>query len=263
MKHKVLFITLSLVACISITGCGEKKTVGDNLIHEDPTAYSSEAIDLSGMTGNNSIEDEEDAYQPENTEDNIEENIEENNKEAAEANSEDNMEESNGEEVAAEMATEENAEGETDALEQAESAEGEDASNEEASENAGDSENNEDSASDNQPVVSTDIMVIDNNIIEFSNISGQDIDKLYITFSAGNINNLEVLGVSDLKNGFGFKYGITDMASLKSAGIVTLSITAKSSKGEDMDFGSMEIIDVTDLSVVLSKNSDGYHMYLE
>ena len=103
----------------------------------------------------------------------------------------------------------------------------------------------------------------ENKNMRISNICGLDIDKLYVTFSTGDMTNEEILGFNDLYDGEGYSYQLECMDSLKAAGIIKLKITAVTKNKLSVDFGEVEIIDSTNIKVILSFDTSGYYMYLE
>lgn len=98
--------------------------------------------------------------------------------------------------------------------------------------------------------------------LTIGNISGYNINKLYITFDVGNMNNIEILGTETLKDGKSFEYTILDMSSIKASNKVTLSITAESGK-KILDFGSIDIYNPADMTIILAADGDEYHLYQE
>ena len=98
--------------------------------------------------------------------------------------------------------------------------------------------------------------------LTLANLSGLNIDKLYVSFSVGNMQDIEVLGTETLKDGKSFSYTILDTASIKTGGKITLGVTAVAGKNT-IDFGMIDIVDVSNMTVILTKNSDGYCLYLE
>ncbi len=102
------------------------------------------------------------------------------------------------------------------------------------------------------------------NNISFGNISGKNIEKLYITFNVGTLVNTEVLGLDQLNDGNDFTYAITDMDVIKNTDRLTLSVTATTTDGDTINFGELDIIDASDINVLLAHNGkNGYYMYIE
>ena len=119
-----------------------------------------------------------------------------------------------------------------------------------------------DSVPESFPVSSTYTADEDNHFI-FSNISGVNLDDLYISTSTGLYEAQEILGDKKLKDGSQTQYEVYDMDNLKKSGTFTLNVTGGTKKNEVIDFGSIEIIDATHMNIVLAKNKDGYYMYIE
>lgn len=101
-----------------------------------------------------------------------------------------------------------------------------------------------------------------NNELIIANLSGKNIKELYITFNAGELNNVEILNGKKLKDGQKFIYEIKDMESLRNASSLTLKITAGGSKEAIYEFNEIKVIDPTDMNVVLTKEAEDYIMYL-
>ena len=101
------------------------------------------------------------------------------------------------------------------------------------------------------------------NSLNIYNLSGKNIKQLYITFSAGNLKSKEILGDSKLNDGKSYVYSIADMDSLKNAERLTLEINAIGKNEDDISFGTIEIIDPTNMKVVLYSDGDDYGMYLK
>ena len=104
----------------------------------------------------------------------------------------------------------------------------------------------------------------ENNKMYVANLSGVDIDKLFVSMNVGNLNNTEILGFDDLYDGNSFEYSIDDIDTLKQAGIIKLKVNILTRKGASIDFGEIEVIDPTGIKLILAWNlEDGYYMYLE
>lgn len=93
------------------------------------------------------------------------------------------------------------------------------------------------------------------------NLSGTNLYDLTLSFSNG-MENQEILGEDKLKDGSSFVYAIKDMESLKSAKNLKLSVIGKDKK-EEYDFGSISVIDPSNIVLVLTRNQDGYYMYIK
>lgn len=101
-----------------------------------------------------------------------------------------------------------------------------------------------------------------NKPLTICNTSGKNIDKLYISFSVANMSNIEILGSSTLMDGTSFEYDILDKEALKTSNKISLSIIAESGNSS-IDFGLIDIVDPSDMVIVLGKNNTGYCLYLE
>lgn len=101
-----------------------------------------------------------------------------------------------------------------------------------------------------------------NKPLTICNTSGKNIDKLYVSFSVANMSNLEVLGSNVLKDGEVLEYDILDKEALKGNSKIALSIVAESGK-DTIDFGIIDIVDPSDMVIVLGTGSTGYCLFLE
>lgn len=101
------------------------------------------------------------------------------------------------------------------------------------------------------------------NCLNIVNLSGKDIDSLYITFNAGSINNMEILGTESFHDGTSFTYAITDMDSLKEAKDLKLTISATAKDDTSLIFGTADILNPGQMTVVLTWDESGYKMYID
>ena len=96
------------------------------------------------------------------------------------------------------------------------------------------------------------------------NITGTKLEHVYITLSAGNINDMDVLGADVLKDGDTFVYALTGAESLYSARDITLNVRAVTSKDKEIVFDEVRVYDPDNMIIVLSgSEKDGYYVYLE
>ncbi len=94
------------------------------------------------------------------------------------------------------------------------------------------------------------------------NISGKNIDKLYVSFSVANMSNMEILGSNTLKDGAVYEYDILDKEALRTSSKIAVSIIAESGK-DTIDFGLIDIVDPSDMVIVLGVSDAGYCLFLE
>ena len=222
MKKKLL-ISLTLITCIALcAGCGKKKaSVADNLIKDDPTK-------VEGL--------EQYADMPGVTTDSV---IEE------PTVSENSMDVSGNEAVS------DNA---IDVSENSVSADSVSA----------DSVSEDTVSSDKAELEDLGASVYtpkENNELTIANLSGRRIDAVYVTFSAGNLKGSEILGKKKLADGGTYTYKISDMQSLREAGVIKLSITVIDIHEKDINFGEIEIVDPNNMTIVLAHEGKNYYMY--
>lgn len=228
MKKRVFLTICACTMLLILVGCGKKdNSVSANLINDNPGEISTDLMDIvnTGLAEDeNYVADEEDTAFMFYEGNNTDSSVSEDGAVSDNEAVSENLplEEYTGEEV------EENVE--TESIEE-----------------------------NDIPPLYTEVT---NDKINFINICGRNIDKLYISFNAGSMVNIEVLGFEKLKDGDVFIYTVSDMETLINARSLTLSISASSGRKE-MDFGTIDIIDPTHINVVLACNKDGYYMYLE
>lgn len=105
-----------------------------------------------------------------------------------------------------------------------------------------------------------DISAYENNSnnLTLINMSGKSYKQIYVTFSSGNINNREILGKKRLKDAATYSYKVEDMDSLKNADYLKVIIKGVDKKDKDVDFGEIDVIDPTNMIIVLTE--DGMYM---
>ena len=101
----------------------------------------------------------------------------------------------------------------------------------------------------------------ENNELTIANLSGRRIDAVYVTFSEGNLKGTEILGTKKLSDGGTYTYKISDMQSLREAGVIKLSITVIDKHEKDINFGEIEIVDPNNMTIVLAHEGKNYYMY--
>ena len=222
MKKKLL-ISLTLITCIALcAGCGKKKaSVADNLIKDDPTK-------VEGL--------EQYADMPGVTTDSV---IEE------PTVSENSMD------VSGNGAVSDNA---IDVSENSVSADSVSA----------DSVSEDTVSSDKAELEDLGASVYtpkEHNELTIANLSGRRLDAVYVTFSAGNLKGSEILGKKKLADGGTYTYKISDMQSLREAGVIKLSITVIDRHEKDINFGEIEIVDPNNMTIVLAHEGKKYYMY--
>ena len=102
---------------------------------------------------------------------------------------------------------------------------------------------------------------IESNTLNIANLSGRNLKAIYVTFSAGNLKGSEILGSNKLGDGDVYTYTIDDMDSLRNAGVIKLEITVIDKNEKDINFGSIDIVDPNNMTVVLSHKGKNYYMY--
>ena len=97
----------------------------------------------------------------------------------------------------------------------------------------------------------------------FANLTGQDIVKLQVSFNAGNITNLEVLGEKRLYDGEQYTYQDNSLQALQGATRLKMSVTATAKDATVMLFPEIDILDPAHTNVVLTTTPEGYQMHLQ
>lgn len=222
MKKKLL-ISLTLITCIALcAGCGKKKaSVADNLIKDDPTKV--EGLEqYADMPGVTTSSEIEEPTVSENS-------IDVSGNEAVSDNAIDVSENSvSADSVSADSVSEDTVSSDKAELEDL-------------------------GASVYTPK--------ENNELTIANLSGRRIDAVYVTFSAGNLKGSEILGKKKLADGGTYTYKISDMQSLREAGVIKLSITVIDKHEKDINFGEIEIVDPNNMTIVLAHEGKNYYMY--
>ena len=229
MKKKLL-ISLTLITCIALcAGCGKKKaSVADNLIKDDPTKVEGleQYADMPGVTTDSLTE--EPAVSDNNT------SIDVSGNEAVSDNSLDVSENS----VSADSVS--------------------------ADSVSADSVSEDTVSSDKAGLEDIGASVYtpkENNELTIANLSGRRIDAVYVTFSEGNLKGTEILGTKKLNDGGTYTYKISDMQSLREAGVIKLSISVIDKHEKDINFGEIEIVDPNNMTIVLAHEGKKYYMY--
>lgn len=222
MKKKLL-VSLTLITCIALcAGCGKKKaSVADNLIKDDPTKV--EGLEqYADMPGVTTSSEIEEPTVSENS-------IDVSGNEAVSDNAIDVSENSvSADSVSADSVSEDTVSSDKAELEDL-------------------------GASVYTPK--------ENNELTIANLSGRRIDAVYVTFSAGNLKGSEILGKKKLADGGTYTYKISDMQSLREAGVIKLSITVIDKHEKDINFGEIEIVDPNNMTIVLAHEGKNYYMY--
>lgn len=105
--------------------------------------------------------------------------------------------------------------------------------------------------------------LVNNNKLNVANLSGRNLKDVYVSFNAGNINNLEITGDKNLNDGNKISYTIVDNDELINADNLILTVNAINKKGETISFGDVKIIDSSNMNVVLTYTDNGYQMYIK
>lgn len=227
MKKKLL-ISLTLITCIALcAGCGKKKaSVADNLIKDDPTKVEGleQYADMPGVTTDSVIEEP--------------------------TVSENSMDVSGNEAVS------------DNAIDVSENSVSSDSVS--ADSVSADSVSEDTVSSDKAELEDLGASVYtpkENNELTIANLSGRRLDAVYVTFSAGNLKGSEILGKKKLADGGTYTYKISDMQSLREAGVIKLSITVIDKHEKDINFGEIEIVDPNNMTIVLAHEGKKYYMY--
>lgn len=98
-------------------------------------------------------------------------------------------------------------------------------------------------------------------VISFSNLTGSDIVSL--SFSLGGEAAREVLGDSILRDGALVRWEGEAMALIGSNQCADISVSAKAKDGTDMTFLPYTLLDPESTDLVLTKDEEGYKLYLQ
>lgn len=94
--------------------------------------------------------------------------------------------------------------------------------------------------------------------IELLNLSGCNLDKIFITINEFGINNAEVLAFDDLKDGRAYTYSVGEFNNLNTFDKITVKISAVTMKNENIDFGEIEISEYNSILIDLVQREKGY-----
>ena len=98
-------------------------------------------------------------------------------------------------------------------------------------------------------------------VISFANLTGRDIVSL--SFSLGGEAAREVLGGEILRDGAMIRWEGEAMALIGSNQCADISVTAKAKDGTDMSFAPYTLLDLESTDLVLTKDEEGYKLYLQ
>lgn len=121
----------------------------------------------------------------------------------------------------------------------------------------------EDTNNDNSTDVSTYVSENSNDNIYIANMSGKDLTALTFTFTAGSIQNQNILGESKLNDGKMFVFTVSDMITLRNAKNLKLSATGTLRNGDEIDFGTISVVDPAGMTLVLSSDNGEYGMFID
>ena len=99
--------------------------------------------------------------------------------------------------------------------------------------------------------------------LAFANLTGRDLKEIYVSFSEGDLQNIELLQGSVLRDGAGVNFHIEQLSQLRGVEHLKLSVTAVASDDTRMEFPAIAIWDISATNIVLTKEDDQYTMYLE
>ena len=106
-----------------------------------------------------------------------------------------------------------------------------------------------------------EVRLQENCVIRFANLTGKDIKSL--SFSLGGEAAREVLGTVLLRDGSVFTWDGDAMALIGSNSCADISVSAVAKDGTQMNFEPYTILDPESTDLVLTKNEEGYKLYLQ
>lgn len=98
-------------------------------------------------------------------------------------------------------------------------------------------------------------------VISFANLTGKDIESL--SFSLGAEAAREVLGGELLRDGSLVTWEGEAMALIGSNSCANISVSAVAGDGTQMNFAPYTLLDPESTDLVLTKDSEGYKIYLQ
>lgn len=238
MRKKLMILGIFLCLIFSMTGCGDTKVDTSKRASEEENINDSQEESIIDLSAENTLSTESGTVvgteentgsgigTEGNTESGIVTDMEENMESGAATNSEENTE----------------------------------------SENVIDTESNTETGDDNDFADNTGqengiYSASEDNTMLILNLSGVDLYDLSLSFSE-SMDQQEILGEDKLKDGSYFVYTLENMDSLKNARNLKLGVIGEDKK-EEYDFGSISVIDPSNMVLVLTRNQDGYYMYIK
>ena len=98
-------------------------------------------------------------------------------------------------------------------------------------------------------------------VISFANLTGVDIESL--SFSLGGEAAREVLGGEILRDGAMVKWEGEAVARIGSNQCADISVSAKAKDGTAMNFAPYTLLDLESTDLVLTKDEEGFKLYLQ
>lgn len=240
MKNKIYVLVITVALAMSLCACGKKSnSVADNLINDNPDQINFEDITI-----------------PEGVSENVIANIEQ----IAQNYGSDSLSENEQDESSSDEANNEASDDASSEVNEDDNASEDDVN---ANEDNGDdqSEPSEQVAIMNNTEVADAVTV--NSSLNIANLSGVNLKKLCITFNTGTFVDNDILQGQRLKDGETFNFIVLDTDSLRSTTDLIISITGYDRGDNKIEFGDLRIIDPTNMNINLSKDSNGYMMYIE
>ena len=99
--------------------------------------------------------------------------------------------------------------------------------------------------------------------IVFVNTCGHDLEKMNVTFSANPDSVIEILNGKKLKDGSLTEYSSDMLGKLNGMNNLKISVKAETKKDGELDFGTVGLLDLTDTTIILDKEKDGWVMHME
>ena len=98
-------------------------------------------------------------------------------------------------------------------------------------------------------------------VIRFANLTGKDIESL--SFSLGGEAAREVLGNELLRDGSVYTWDGEAMARIGSNSCADISVSAVAKDGTQMNFDPYTLLDPESTDLVLTRDDEGYKLYLQ
>ncbi|MCR4584866.1 MAG: hypothetical protein K5686_04005 [Lachnospiraceae bacterium] len=99
--------------------------------------------------------------------------------------------------------------------------------------------------------------------IVFVNTSGKDLEKLNVTFSADPDSVIEILGGKQLNDGSLVEYSSDILEKMSGQNNLKISVKAETKKEGELDFGTAGLLDLSDTTLILDKDKDGWVLHMD